>query len=112
MTKMWRWVLLALLATGSLWADKVKTTAVACPTMEAFEKIRAYHDDTASKELYIMQQGCTVLTPNDKIRVIDPEKRVHGTYVKVQVDRTNEILYVNARYIKIEQAGSGNILRF
>jgi hypothetical protein len=53
-----------------------------------------------------------VLTPQDKIHVLSPEQLTHGMFVRVQLDRTNEILYVKKKYVKIEQSGSGNILKF
>ncbi|WP_456451260.1 hypothetical protein [Hydrogenimonas sp.] len=101
-----------LTAAVSLPADRITTTAIACPTMEAFKKIHNYQDTSENKELFIMQQGCVVLTPKDKIHVIDPEHKTHGMFLKIQVDRTNEIMYVRKNYVKVEQAGTGNILRF
>jgi hypothetical protein len=106
---------IALMAFGSLaQADRIIATAVACPDMEAFKRISEIrsNDKIANKELYVMQQGCQVLTPNDKISVIDPEHRVHGEFVRILVDKTNDILYIRARYLKIEQSGSGNIFKF
>jgi len=105
-------VLALLTAAVSLPADRITTTAIACPTMEAFRKIHEYIDTSGNKELFIMQQGCVVLTPKDKIHVIDPQNKVHGMFLRVQIDRINEIMYVKKNYVKVEQAGTGNILRF
>ncbi len=100
------------LAALQLQADKITSTAIACPDMEAFKKIKAYRDESGNKELYIMQQGCVVLTPKEKIHVLEPDRRTHGMFLRVQVDRTNEVMYVHKKYVKVEQSGSGNVFKF
>ncbi|GEM_PF-1639657 len=112
MKKMTGWALAALVAATQLPADRITSTTVACPTMEAFRKIREHADTGGNKELYIMQQGCVVLTPKDKIHVIDPDRKMHGMFLKVQIEHSGEILYVQKSHVKVEQAGTGNIFRF
>ncbi len=99
-------------AALQLQADRITSTAIACPDMEAFKKIKTYSADQGNKELYIMQQGCVVLTPKEKIHVLDTENMPHGMFVRIQLERTNEILYVKKKYVKIEQSGKGNVFRF
>jgi len=98
-------------AALSLQADRITSTAIACPTMEAFRALKSMPANE-NRELYIMQQGCAVLTPKDKIHVIEPEHSTHGRFLRIQVDRTNETMYVNKNYVKIEQSGRGNIFSF
>ena len=104
-------LLLAALTT-TLCADRIKTTAIACPDMAAFKRIKALKESTENKELFIMQQGCVVLSPKDKIHVIDPENPVHGMFLRIQIDRTNETMYIRKNYVKVEQSGRGNVFRF
>ena len=112
MKKIFIVITLCVAAVMSLQADRITSTAIACPDMEAFRKIKAFDNEQGNKELYIMQQGCSVLTPNDKIHVIDPEQTVHGRFYRIQLERTNEILYIKKNYVKVEQSGSGNIFKF
>jgi hypothetical protein len=100
-----------LLAAVSLQADRITSTAIACPTMEAFRALKKMPPDE-NRELYIMKQGCVVLTPKDKIHVIEPDHATHGRFLRIQLERTNETMYVNKNYVKVEQSGKGNIFRF
>ncbi|BDY13588.1 hypothetical protein HCR_19000 [Hydrogenimonas cancrithermarum] len=103
-----------ILAVGlsALHADRIKSTTVACPTVEILEGLEKSDADFKEKNFYIMQQGCVVLTPKDKIHVLSPDASCCGKYLRISIDRTNDIMYVNKYDVFVEQGGTKNILRF
>ncbi len=107
-------VFLIVLVAGlsCLNADRIKSTTVACPTVEALEKLEKSDADFRQKNLFLMQEGCRVLTPKDKIHVLTPTAACCGKYLRISIDKSNDIMYVDKDSVHIEQPGDKNILRF
>ncbi|WP_457598084.1 hypothetical protein [Hydrogenimonas sp.] len=93
-------------------ADRIKSTTVACPSVETLQRLEESEAGFTEKNLYIMQNKCVVLTPKEKIHVLSPDASCCGVYLRISVERTNDIMYVNKADVAIEQSGTKNILRF
>ena len=96
----------------SVQADRIRSTTIACPDVETLETLENMEGDFKDKNLFLMQKGCVVLTPKDKIHVLAPDKSCCGIYARVQIDKTGEIMYIRKLDIYIEQSGTGNIFKF
>jgi len=103
--------MVAFLAASAL-ADRIKSTTVACPSVETLKRLEESDAGFTEKSLYIMEKGCVVLTPREKIHVLTPDASCCGLYLRISVERTNDIMYVNKADVAIEQSGTKNILRF
>ena len=104
------WLAVMALA-AALQADRIKSTTVACPDVKTLEALETMEGSFKDKNLYILQHGCVVLTPKDKIHVLAPDDTCCGLYYRIQVDATNDIMYVKKFSVYVEQS-SGNIFRF
>lgn len=106
------WALTAVLWVSQASADKIKSSTVACPDVESLEKLTQMKGDYNDKNMYILKHGCKVLTPKDKIHVLAPDDKCCGLYYRIQIDDTNDIMYVGKFSVQVEQAGTKNILKF
>ncbi len=108
-----RWLtIVALLGGLAAQADRIQSTTVACPDVKTLERLERMDGSFKDKNLYILQHGCAVLTPEDKIHVLAPDDTCCGLYYRIQVDKTGDIMYVKKFSVYVEQSGSGNILKF
>ena len=92
-------------------ADRVKNTTVACPTVKELETLENMDGSFQEKNLYILKHGCVVLTPKDKIHVLAPDDTCCGPYYRIQIDATNDIMYVKKFSVYVEQS-TGNVFKF
>ena len=104
--------LVLALAVSVAQADRIRSTTVACPDVKTLEKLEHLGGDFKDKNLFILRHGCVVLTPKDKIHVLAPDNSCCGLYYRIQVDATNDIMYVKKFSVQVEQAGTGNIFKF
>ena len=111
MKKTLTWLALVSLAVG-LQADRIKSTTVACPDVKTLETLENMDGSFKDKNLYILRHGCVVLTPRDKIHVLEPDENCCGIYYRIQIDATNDIMYVKKFSVYVEQPGTGNIFKF
>ena len=93
-------------------ADRIKSTTVACPSVETLQTLEKSRADFKDKNLFLMKKGCLVLTPGDKIHVLTPTAACCGRYERISIDATNDIMYVDKSAVYVEQPGDKNILRF
>jgi hypothetical protein len=107
-----RLLLTTLLAVTTLFADKIVSTTVACPSVEALEKLQNSDMDFKEKNLFLMREGCRVLAPKEKIHVLTPTAACCGKYLRISIDKTSDIMYVDKGSVYVEQPGDKNILRF
>ena len=105
-------VLTLLLGALSAQADRIRATTVACADVKTLEKLEHLGGDFKDKNLFILRHGCVVLTPKDKIHVLAPDNSCCGLYYRIQVDATDDIMYVKKFSVQVEQAGTGNVFRF
>jgi len=110
---MWKWLIMGVMALGvTLQADKVRSTTIACydtkTLVDVLSRVGKYKND----ELKLMQRGCKVVGPKDKIHVLAPDSNCCGIFYRIQLDKTNDIMYIRKIDVKVEQAGTGNIFRF
>ena len=110
--KRWMVFLTAMSLAVAVQADRIKSTTIACPDIKTFEEIEQKEGDFKNKNLYLMQKGCVVLTPKDKIHILEPDSNCCGIYYRIQIDATNDIMYVRKYNVYVEQSGTGNIFRF
>jgi hypothetical protein len=108
-----RWILFfaALWLTVGALADRVKNTTVACPTVKELETLENMDGSFRDKNMYILKHGCVVLTPKDKIHVLAPDDTCCGLYYRIQIDATNDIMYVKKFSVYVEQS-TGNVFKF
>ncbi len=104
--------ILTALLLMNLYADRIVSTTVACPSVEALEKLQNSDMDFKEKNLFLMQEGCRVLTPKEKIHVLTPTAACCGKYLRISIDKTSDIMYVDKGSVYVEQPGDKNILRF
>ncbi len=109
-----RWIvfLTAMVMAVALQADRIKSTTVACPDVKTLEALENMDGSFQDKNMYILKNGCVVLTPKDKIHVLAPDNTCCGLYYRIQIDATNDIMYVKKFSVYVEQAGKGNIFKF
>ena len=93
-------------------ADRIKSTTIACPDVKTLEALEQMEGDFKNKNLLLMQKGCIVLTPKDKIHILEPDSNCCGIYYRIKIDATNDIMYVKKFSVQVEQAGTGNIFKF
>ena len=105
-------VLTLLFGALSVQADRIRATTVACADVKTLEKLEHLGGDFKDKNLFILRHGCVVLTPKDKIHVLAPDNTCCGLYYRIQVDATDDIMYVKKFSVQVEQAGTGNVFRF
>jgi len=103
--------LIAIMMAGQLWADRLRSTTVACPDVKTLKALERLSGDFKAKNLFILQHGCKVLTPKDAIHVLEPDDTCCGVYYRIQVDASGDILYVKKFSVIVEQSDS-NVIRF
>ncbi len=111
--KTWKWLIIGLVASVvTLQADRIRSTTIACYDTKTLQDVLSRVDRYKNNDLKLMQRGCKVLGPKDKIHVLAPDSNCCGIFYRIQVDKTNDIMYVRKIDVKVEQAGTGNIFRF
>ncbi len=109
--KRWMLFLAAMVMAVALQADRIKSTTVACPDVKTLEALENMDGSFQDKNMYILKNGCVVLTPKDKIHVLAPDNTCCGLYYRIQIDATNDIMYVKKFSVLVEQPGTGNIFK-
>ncbi|WP_456381072.1 hypothetical protein [Hydrogenimonas sp.] len=110
--KRWMVFLMAMVMAVAVQADRIKSTTVACPDVKTLEALEEMDGNFRDKNMYILKNRCVVLTPRDKIHVLAPDDTCCGLYYRIQIDATNDIMYVKKFSVHVEQAGTGNVFRF
>jgi len=109
-------VLVMILIYTALLADKVLVNSIGCSDIDA---VLGLNKDDAKDSLKLVQyaakNNCTVLSPKDKIEVLDKEVS-HSThnlvFTLIKLKDTGKQLYVYKKNIFIERSGDKNKLKF
>ncbi|WP_201352755.1 hypothetical protein [Hydrogenimonas urashimensis] len=110
---MYKWAMMALvLFSLNLQADRIRSTTIACSDTKTLQKVLSEVGEYKKRNLQLMQMGCKVLSPDDKIHILEPDSNCCGIFYRIQVEKSNDIMYVRKLDVIVEQAGTGNILKF
>lgn len=106
-------ILIASLCVA-LFADKVKTKNLACPSILTLQKVVEIDmKDSLSLDMYSIANGCIVLTRKDSIEALGYDPRnFKEIYQKILYKKGNSELYIRRSSIEIEQGGKKNNFRF
>jgi len=97
-----------------LFADKVTTRTLACPSQQQLNSASLeITEDSMNLSMYAIANGCEIIFPGDKIEVIDYDiKKEKEKFHKILYKRTDSYLFVRSSSIFIEQSGSKNKFSF
>ncbi len=110
-----RYSLILLTAVfGTLAADRISVTTMACPSPEVFSRITdEIRSDYVKMNRFAQKNGCLVFDRNDRVQVVE---RVGGEELSPLVlivdSRTGERYYVQRSAVIVEQPGRLNRLKF
>jgi hypothetical protein len=99
---------------SSLFADKVKTKTLACPSVLTLQKAAEIDlQDSLTLEMYSIAHGCVILTREDSIQALGYDPRnAKDIYQKILYKKNGSELYLRRSAIEIEQGGKKNNFRF
>lgn len=109
-----KYIIILLLVLSSLQADKVKRSAIACPTLEILKKVPV---DTGDNYLdintYAIVNSCVILSKKSNIEVLgynanNTKKLFHEIIYK----KTGAHLFVKSSAVIVEQYGKNSSWRF
>ena len=98
----------------SVYADKVNTKTIGCPTVEQLQKARLIDvNDALSLDMYVIANNCIVLSKGENVEVLgyDPQNSKEQ-FQKVLYKKTNDTLFLLRSVLTIEQGGMKSSYRF
>jgi hypothetical protein len=98
----------------TLFADKVKSKSLACPSVVILQKAADVDmEDPLALEMYSIANECVVLSRDDTIEALGYDPRnSKEIYQKIFYRETNSELYILRGAIVVEQGGKKNGFRF
>jgi len=109
-----KFLFLVLTLVSALAADQITKKTLACPDMVKLTKAPVGEDkDPLDLEMYMVANGCVVLTKMDKIQAIGYDPRnSQEIYQQIVLKKTGEVMYILRSVILVEQGGKKGQLRF
>lgn len=109
-------VTILFLMYTAVFADKILVTCLGCVEIKSFKNLNKDDAKDSLKLLqYAAQNNCTILSPEDKIEVINQRTSYTSSgsmFSEIQLKSTGKQLYVQKKNIAIEQSGNKNKFKF
>lgn len=106
-----RYLLMLLMTILPAAADKIIVQTMGCPSVSTFALV----DENARSDIIKMQHfanthGCVILSPSDKIQVLNPNAA--NPFATIVVQRTQARYRVPRKNVQVEQPGQKNHFSF